>query len=353
MGNSWARRVPAKLLVRWLAGLLLSAIFLWAVLRGINLGRVGSILAGANRELAIPALLAFMASVAARSWRWLLCFEEDDPLAFPDSLMAYSLGSVSAFVIPARLGDLVRVYAVGYTSPVSRARALGTLVVERLSDLFAVVLLVSAMLPLFHLPGWVISADVVAAILCVCALVVVYWLARQRERLSLPEWVLRRRLLEPGGRLFLRLLDGFGAVKDARRGAAIVALAFLVWLLTVTSYVASFRALSIPLGWREGALLTGVLALVAIVPAGPGYAGSFELAAVALLGLFKVDSSVAVAYIEYTRIISLISLAIMTLLGALATRLRRQMPRPAPAAAGEPGLDDAVPGAFDSGAGGQ
>ncbi|MGH2519881.1 MAG: lysylphosphatidylglycerol synthase domain-containing protein, partial [Chloroflexota bacterium] len=163
----------------------------------------------------------------------------------------------------------------------------------------------------------------------------------------------RRRLLEPGGRLFLRLLDGFGAVKDARRGAAIVALAFLVWLLTVTSYVASFRALSIPLGWREGALLTGVLALVAIVPAGPGYAGSFELAAVALLGLFKVDSSVAVAYIEYTRIISLISLAIMTLLGALATRLRRQMPRPAPAAAGEPGLDDAVPGAFDSGAGGQ
>ncbi len=275
-----------------------------------------------------------------RAWRWMLCFEEDHSISILDSLAAYSLGSLSTFVIPARLGDLVRVYVVGQAGSVSKIRAIGTLVVERLSDLIAVVLFISAMLPLFPLPQWVVSADILAAVIGLVALVVVYILARQSERLVLPAWVSRRSALERIGQWVLQLLGGLAAVKDGKRVAGILLLSFVVWLLTIASYAASFQALGLPLGWREGALLTCVLALVAIVPAGPGFVGSFELAAVAVLGLFAIDRSVTIGYVEYTRIAALISYMLMTAFSFAALRLRdRRLHR----AVSMPVMDSVVP----------
>ncbi|MDE3074161.1 MAG: flippase-like domain-containing protein [Chloroflexota bacterium] len=311
-----------KQAVRWGVGLLLSGLFLWAVLRGADLGRVGATIAGAQRSFLLPVLAVSVASIIMRAWRWMLCFDRREPLPLPDSLAAYSLGSLSSYVIPARLGDLVRVYAVGQTAPISRMKALGTLVIERLSDLFAVVILVSLLLPLFDLPRWIVSVDILAAVACVVALVVVYLLAHSSRHLRLPGWASRYGLVRRMSGLVARLLDGFAAIKSTWRALSILGASFAVWLLTIAFYVAAFHSLALPLGWREGALLTGVLALVAIVPAGPGYVGSFELAAVALLGLFQIDRSVTIGYVEFTRIVSFIALALLTLVGAGTVRMR-------------------------------
>ena len=315
--------------LRWLLGLALSGLFLWLVFRGLNLAEVGRVIVSASPLALVPIVASMLAASALRVIRWQLCFEKTDGVTFRRALAAYSLGSASVQVIPARLGDLVRVYVLGQTSAVSKSKGLGTLVVERLSDLFTVVILLAAMAPLLPLPGWIKLGDAFAAALALLALVVVYLLARHSATLRQPGWVAGRRWTRAAFRLLVQVLAGFSAVRSPRRALAILAVSAALWVFQVASYALAFPAVHLSLGWKAGALLTGVLALSTIIPAGPGFAGSFEIAGAGVLALFGVDRAVAIGYLEYTRIATLLAVLLFGAAGLIALKLAGPAPQPA------------------------
>src|SRR5438034_590435 len=133
--------------IRWLIGLAVSAVFLWLAFRSVDAAELWREITNADQRFLIPATATTILTFVLRGIRWRLCFEPEDPVNFRQASVAYGLGVLSAQFIPARLGDLVRAYVVGQVSPVSKSKALGTLVVERLSDLFAVVIFLAALLP--------------------------------------------------------------------------------------------------------------------------------------------------------------------------------------------------------------
>jgi uncharacterized protein (TIRG00374 family) len=268
----------------------------------------------------------------------MLCFERSDHVSFWQANAAYSIGSLSGqTVVPARLGDLVRVWVLGQISTAGAVKALGTLVIERLADLFAVVMLLTVLLPLFSLPSWIKIADGFAAAIAVAMLALVYVIARRSEELTEPRWVTGRRPLELAFRVLLQVMKGFSAVKDPGRALSILVLSGFLWLSQTGTYAIAFSAVHIPLGWKEGALTTAVLALTAIIPTGPGFAGSFELATQQLLALFAIDPTRATGYQEYTRLINLIASVIYLVVCVSALKLwptrhePRRSPQPAPA----------------------
>ena len=319
--------------LRLAGGLVVSAVLVWLAYRGIDLGDIGRRIASAKPADFALSVAAFLAASLLRSRRWQLCFERSDDVSFGQAFGAYGLGALSTQAIPARLGDLVRVYVLGRNSGVSKSKGLGTLVVERLSDLFTVVILLGILLPMFALPGWIKVGDAFAAIVAFVALGLVYGLARKGTTLTQPAWVVRRRPLHVLFRLLVQLIQGFSAVKSARRGLLILLTSFGIWFFQVAVYVATASALQLPLGWKESALVTGVLALATIIPAGPGYAGSFELVAVSTLALFNIDREAAISYVNLTRVAAFIALLIWGAAALPALRLarRRDMaPSPAP-----------------------
>ncbi|HEX6512608.1 MAG TPA: lysylphosphatidylglycerol synthase domain-containing protein, partial [Chloroflexota bacterium] len=149
--------------------------------------------------------------------------------------------------------------------------------------------------------------DGFAAAIGFAALVIVYLLAQRGEDLREPAWVASRRLLHLGFGFLVRILEGFSAVRDPGRALLILLISFALWIVQTGTYAIPFLALHVPLGWKEGALTTQVLALTAIIPAGPGFAGSFEIATQNLLSLFGVDRTLATSYLEYTRIAALLA----------------------------------------------
>ena len=315
--------VSRKTLLRWLVGLAISGIFMWLVVRTTNLQQVAQTVTGSQKIYLIPTTLSIVVATALRALRWQLCFSPQDKLTYTQSASAYGAGSIAGQVIPARLGDLIRVYVLGQFSSASASKGLGTLVVERLSDMFAVVIFLAVLLPLFSLPSWIKLADGFAAAVAVVALVIVYLLARRGEDLREPGWISARHALHVGFGLLRQILDGFSAVKDPRRAVLILLVSFAVWAVQVLTYSMSFQAVHIPLGTKEGALMTFVLALTAIIPTGPGYAGSFELAAASVLGMFSVDRAVAIGYLEFTRIPTLLGLVIFAAASLLALKFSR------------------------------
>jgi uncharacterized membrane protein YbhN (UPF0104 family) len=132
--------------------------------------------------------------------------------------------------------------------------------------------------------------------------------------------------------IVMLVIAGFGAVKSPRRGLWILAISALLWVLQASYYVVCLWALHLPVTWAQGALLTGLLALTAIIPTGPGFAGSFEVMTAAVLAGFGVAKEPAIAALQYSRITTILGVVLLTGLSFLLLRVVTKL-RPAPALA--------------------
>ena len=105
----------------------------------------------------------------------------------------------------------------------------------------------------------------------------------------------------------------------------VVALAFsaFAWMASIGTFIAAGQAVGVPLTIAQAALMTSGVALVTIVPAGPGFVGTFELTVVAIgdtLGIPR-DSAFALGLLVHLVILSTTSIG--GVIALLAVRRRR------------------------------
>ena len=67
------------------------------------------------------------------------------------------------------------------------------------------------------------------------------------------------------------------------------------WAATIVAFAAAGHAIGLELTWGQAALLAAGVSLVTAIPAGPGYVGTFELAAVQIAGAVGIDTDPAFA----------------------------------------------------------
>jgi glycosyltransferase 2 family protein len=92
-----------------------------------------------------------------------------------------------------------------------------------------------------------------------------------------------------------------------------LALTLVAWTLTTITFAAGAQAVGIELTWSQAILLAAGVNLVTAIPSGPGFVGTWELAAVRILALFGVSSDTAFAF---ALLVHVSGLAATTLIGA-------------------------------------
>jgi uncharacterized membrane protein YbhN (UPF0104 family) len=92
-----------------------------------------------------------------------------------------------------------------------------------------------------------------------------------------------------------RLRDGLRVAGRPRTLAAAIVLSALAWGASIMTFLAGGQAVGIHLTLAQGALVATGVALATIVPSGPGFVGTFELTAAAIITPFGVDHDTAVA----------------------------------------------------------
>ena len=101
----------------------------------------GKILA-ANPWLLLAAFVVFYAGFPLRGLRWaMLVHRTGFPLKLRDATEIIFLSWLVNCLVPAKLGDVYRAYLLKINSPVSLSRTFGTVFIERVLDLFAIVVL--------------------------------------------------------------------------------------------------------------------------------------------------------------------------------------------------------------------
>jgi uncharacterized protein (TIRG00374 family) len=296
--------------LRAVVGAVISIVALWFVLRGVDLARTAELLRQADlRWVAFAAaLLSF--DLVFRALRWQRLLRPIAAVAYPRMLGYLLIGYVANNILPARLGELIRVHYLGDREGISRAAALGTVVVERVVDLVAVVAIAAVALLVLSVRGVVANAILVGAAVAGLLLIV---LALGIVAHRLPGMDRIAALVEryPRIRDLARSLQGGLAVASRPRTLAEALLASAAsWTMAVLAFAAVGQAIGVELSIGQAALIASGVALASAVPAGPSNLGTFEFAAVEIGKAIGVpaDSAFALALLVHATILVVTSL---------------------------------------------
>lgn len=285
--------------VKLALGLAISAVFLYATLRAVPFAGVVAALASARPEW-IAASLGFVAlAYALKIYRWVTMLRSLGSTVTVGEAATPFLGGV-AFnnVLPFRAGDVIRVVAFQRFTGIPASGQIGTLVLERLLDLF--VLMAFLFATVNYLDEAVLDEALLAglklAALAVAAGILIFIAAPGTIRIAVRWAEGRVPKLRPAGEALLRLS---GAVATLSRPLFIVrvtALSILAWLAEGGAFYAVGRALGVAPSVEAALLALSVGTLSTIIPSSPGYVGTFHYFTARTLAGFGAGQVGATAY---------------------------------------------------------
>ena len=130
-----------RTLISLILPIILLGLFITA-LPGFKLEELPGKIAGANPLLLLAAFAIFYAGFPLRGLRWAFLVRKSGfELKVRDSVEIIFLSWLVNCLVPAKLGDVYRAYLLKINSTVSLSRTFGTVFIERILDLFAIVTL--------------------------------------------------------------------------------------------------------------------------------------------------------------------------------------------------------------------
>jgi uncharacterized protein (TIRG00374 family) len=288
-------------------GILISAGLLWFAFRDVDLVEVWEHVREADIPLLILSAVIVTLPFPLRALRWRPLLAPVHPESrFRPRYAATCIGFMANNLLPARVGEFARAYALSRLEPVRVSASFGSLVVERIFDGITVVLflLVALAWPGFPqvtgrdfggIAAWM-GAAFAGITLLLLAMVV-----RPHASVALFERtvarVLPRSVRRPVVDALDAFLEGLGAIRDWRLVLQVAAWSLVIWAVAAVGMWVGILAFGIEVPLVAAFFLQSVIALAVALPSAPGFFGVFEAAArIGLVQVWGVASSPAVAF---------------------------------------------------------
>lgn len=264
-------------------------------------GKVGESLRSFDCRVLVPALALYLLGFVLRAVRWQRMLAPLKRIRLASSFSVVMIGFMANNILPLRIGEFVRAWALKKKEAVSGSAGFATIIVERVYDgltligLFVVVLLFSATSPEVKR-----YAALSAPVFLAAYGVLLYAAFREEQASRVAKGLTRllpRGLHARADHFIESFLPGLEFLSSWRSQGAVVALSLAIWFMEGCVFWVVMRGfdMAVPV---HAAFFTLVIVNIAImVPAGPGYVGTFEAAAVVALAPFHVPDSTAVSYI--------------------------------------------------------
>lgn len=282
------------------AGLLVSAAFLWLALRDTDLARVGATLRAADPVMAVLLLVMLAGFCVSKAWRWALLLGVPPVGGTRRLTAAVLIGYAGTSLLPMQLGEVVRAWAACRLTRLPGATVVVSIALERTLDLFAV-LLVLAIVFLLGGPlpsGLLLTAWILAGAGLVLLAALTVYVACTDRVLAWSERLTRFLPVRVGESITAHLragAQGASVLRAPRAWLAVTASSVLQWLFMCGCIAASCRALGIDVPVTAYGAVLGLTIVGMCLPSGPGYVGSIQLAFALALAPFGVESAPAVA----------------------------------------------------------
>ncbi len=287
-------------------GVVISAVCLWLAMHDVRPAEVLAALSQANylgfAALIVLTLLGFW--IRAFRWRWLLTTPE--PLAIAPLYSATMIGFMANNLLPLRLGEFVRAWALGRRVGVSKTTVFATVVVERVVDMITLIAIFGITMLVHPIgegtdAGRLVRRGATLMVIGAAGLTLFAILLERQPELArtLVSWVTRPLPERLGRRLAAMLdhfVDGLALFRDLPRLSWVFLLSFLMFGVFALCLTVSMWAFQIEAPWYSGLVMLVITAIGIMVPAAPGYIGTLHVACKVGLKLFDVGPERSVPF---------------------------------------------------------
>jgi uncharacterized protein (TIRG00374 family) len=299
----------------------LTLALLWYFFKNAHPSEVWRHLRNAHLGLIVATVIATLVTYVLRTWRWQLLLRPVGRVRFGPALRATVIGFTAINLLPGRVGELLRAYLLSREERLSFSAAFATIIVERMLDLCAALLLFGYFVatvdarqfgPDFHALTY---AGAGAAVAAIGALLVLFLCAGHPERLG--RWaaalgnMLPERLGAAVGRVVQTFAEGLGVMRQPAPLIGALVLSVPMWLSVAAGIWFCSLAFDLTFSFSGSFLVVGFLVVGVALPT-PGGVGGFEIMyQKAVMKYFGASNDVAVAAATVLHALSTIPVAIL------------------------------------------
>ncbi len=300
--------------VRIGVSLVIGILLLVALIWWTGIDKIGAAIGSASPVWLAAAALVIIPAYILKAIRWkLLLFPVKKTVRVSNTFWSTAVGSMVNTLIPIRLGEFVRAYILGEKEGTGFAPGFSSIVVERTLDLIGLLsigvvtmFLVSTQAGLSSLVVNIFTAVAVliAAILAVIIVgikkedVIIRLLTRVTSKIPLVKKYTVR--IADFASSLIKGLQGLS--QNPKMFVANMSLTWIAWLIHTSAIYLTFMAFNYPISFVTATLGGVLMSLSHILPATPGYVGSYEAFWVVIffaLGVTQNDLLLAMGVISH------------------------------------------------------
>jgi uncharacterized protein (TIRG00374 family) len=281
-------------------GIIISGGFLFLALRDIDWSEFGAVFKQVRWWPLTLCVVFTMLGHFSRSIRWKFMLNPVKRIRVSSLWSATAIAFMFNNLLPARLGEFVRAYAIGRSEQISKSAAFATIVYERVVDVFTLIVLLWFCLFKVEGPEWLTRSAVVLVVFNVALLALLFVMFRYRqgftrvlERCCKP---LPRRIREKLVWWTDSFVEGLGVLADRSALLPVVLLSVPVWGFATLGVYYCLLAVDMQLPFLAGVVLIVFISLGSMIPSAPAYLGTLQYACIVGLTIYAVDKSQALAY---------------------------------------------------------
>ena len=305
-----------KQAARWLPGLLISAMAVYAIAHFTRGQHIGEALKTVKIGYVLLLIFLTLLSLIARSiaWRAIL----GNKITLVNSFFGICEGYFLNNIFPLRVGELGRALFVGRSSGLGTLHVLSTILIERAFDIVFAASIILLTLPMVVGSEWIKPIAFSAFVVILVGLVILFLISVKRQKFK--TWIeskevrigfIKNRVLPQVS----KILDGLSALVHPGQFLLSVFWIGITWLLWVLLYYWTIAQLapSAPLWW--GAFTSGLIALGVAIPSAPASVGVYEATILGAFALLGISSGSAVAYAIVLHLVQIFVTAVFGLWG--------------------------------------
>lgn len=285
--------------VKLALGLLISAVFLYATLRAVPFAKVLDALGEARPQWIAAALGCILIAYLLKIYRWTLMLRTvGGNVRLAEAATPFLGGVAFNNVLPFRAGDVIRIVAFQRFTGVPASGQLGTLLLERLLDLFVLMAILFATVSFWQITALdetLLSGARMAA-LAIAAAILMFVVAPSPIRLVVRWAEARLPKLRPAGEALLRLSDAVATLSRPLFLARVTSISLLAWLAEGAAFLMVGLALGVAPTAPAALLAVSIGTLSTIIPSSPGYVGTFHYFTAKAVLAFGAGAVGAAAY---------------------------------------------------------
>ena len=292
-------------------GIIISIIFLWLSMKNVSWTNVKESFLIINYFYLIPIFLILILAHILRAVRWQYLLIKIKKIPIFDLFSFLMITNLFLNTLPARIGEIMRAYMLGKKYNISKTACFSTIILEHLFDGFITIFILVFGLYLynsnnqvqenhykvFSVNNLILFVFILYFFVLIVILLLKFYPKIFKKIVNMFTFFLPEKIKTGINNLFDSFVNGLNIFNDLKSLMICILISILIWILFALQYHIGLFCFGIFKEFYLCLILMGFSIFAVLLPAAPGFIGTFHYAVqITLERFYNISPSLALSY---------------------------------------------------------